>query len=110
VSTRLITAINPSIVNIHLALLPQEGCKHPLYSLSGFYVSKIHCIWRGTPYPVDAGFAPAETKCRTQSLRRGLTAYHPGSPKQIFPQFGRKFNIFLPSVSGNLAGILRELR
>ena len=48
--------------------------QHPLSppfpdSLSGFYV------YRGS-----------------QSLRRGLTAYHPGSPKEILTQFDRNFN------------------
>lgn len=28
----------------------------------------------------------------SQSLRRGLTAYHPGSPKEMLPHFDRKFN------------------
>ena len=28
----------------------------------------------------------------SQSLRRGLTAYHPGSPKQIVTQSDRNFN------------------
>jgi len=31
----------------------------------------------------------------SQSLRRGLTAYHPGSPKEILSQFDRNFNIIL---------------
>lgn len=48
--------------------------QHPLSppfpdSLSGFYVN------RGS-----------------QSLRGGLTAYHPGSPKEILPHFDRDFN------------------
>ena len=29
----------------------------------------------------------------SQSLRRGLTAYHPGSPREILPCFDRIFNI-----------------
>ena len=31
----------------------------------------------------------------SQSLRRGLTAYHPGSPNEILPQFDRNFNQIL---------------
>ena len=50
------------------------------------------CKRRGALRPVDAGFAPTETECRTQSLRRGLTAYHPGSPKEILTHFDRNFN------------------
>lgn len=50
------------------------------------------CKRRGALRPVDAGSAPTETECRTQSLRRGLTVHHPGSPKEILPQFDRNFN------------------
>ncbi len=56
------TEINPSIVNIRFSPPFPD-------SLSGFYV--------------NGG---------SQSLRRGLTAYHPGSPNEILPQFDRNFN------------------
>ena len=55
-----ITEINPSIVNIRISPPFSD-------SLAGFYVSKIHCNRRVT------------------SLRRGLTAYHLGIPKEILP-------------------------
>ena len=57
--------------NIHMAQpsFPKEVCKHPLYSLSGFYV--------------NGG---------SQSLRRGLTAYHLGIPKEMVTQFDKNFN------------------
>ena len=62
VSTRLITAINPSIVNIHSALLSQIPFRVSMYT-------EGH-----------------------KSLRRGPTAYHPGSPKEILPYSDRDFN------------------
>ena len=59
------TEINPSIVNIRFSPPFPD-------SLSGFYV--------------NGG---------SQSLRRGLTAYHPGSPNEILPQIDRNFNRIL---------------
>ena len=56
------TEINPSIVNMRFSPPFPD-------SLSGFYV--------------NGG---------SQSLRGGLTAYHPGSPKEILPHFDRDFN------------------
>ena len=32
----------------------------------------------------------------SQSLRRGLTAYHPGSSKEILPYFDKNFNLIFP--------------
>lgn len=74
---KLMTAIRPSIVNIGKALLSQIPARRFL------------CNRRGTPRPVDAGFAPTETKCRTQSLRifaERLAAYRYGSTRIIFYQ------------------------
>ncbi len=65
------TEINPSIVNIRFSP-PFKKSWISLDSLSGFYV--------------NGG---------SQSLRRGLTAYHPGSPNEILPQFDRNFNQIL---------------
>ena len=56
------TEINPSIINIRFSPPFPD-------SLSGFYV--------------NGG---------SQSLRRGLTAYHLGSPNEILSQFDRNFN------------------
>lgn len=64
VNTRLIIAIRLSIVIIRITLF--------------FHIS-IPC----TDLYVNGG---------SQSLRGGLTAYHPGSPKEILPHFDRDFN------------------
>ena len=53
---KLMTAIRPSIVNIGKALLSQIPARRFL------------CNQRGALRPVDAGSAPTETECRTQSL------------------------------------------
>lgn len=71
------TAIRPSIVNIGKALLSQIPARRFL------------CNRRGTLCSVDTGFAPTETKCRTQSLRifaERPAAYRYGSTHIIFYQ------------------------
>ena len=69
VNTRLIIAIRLSIVIIRITLF--------------FHIS-IPC----TDLYVNGG---------SQSLRRGLTAYHLGSSKQILPQCDRNFNWYVIS-------------
>jgi hypothetical protein len=47
-------------------------------------------IWLSPPFPDSlSGFY---VNGGSQSLRGGLTAYHPGSPKEILPHFDRDFN------------------
>ena len=69
VNTRLIIAIRLSIVIIRITLF--------------FHIS-VPC----TDLYVNGG---------SQSLRRGLTAYHLGSSKQILPQCDRNFNWYVIS-------------
>ena len=50
-------------------------------------------IWLSPPFPDSlSGFY---VNGGSQSLRRGLTAYHPSSPNEILSQFDRNFNQIL---------------
>ena len=51
------------------------------------------CKRRGALRLVDASSAPTETECKTHSLRRGLTAYHPDSLRLIVTYLSRNFNL-----------------
>ena len=49
----------------------------------------------------------------SQSLRGGLTAYHPGSPKEILPHFDRDFNRIhfgVGKVAGSIFNIVSTSR
>ncbi len=81
---RLITILTKGVSDPEAGQTEAQHCDksqniHGSALLSQIPASRFLCNWRGALRPVDAGSAPTETECRTQSLQRGLTAYHPGS-------------------------------